>query len=138
MTIELRNSDRLPAPAGFSHAAIAPPGQTVYLAGTIGTDAEGNFADGLAGQTTQALINMVDALIGVGGGVNDLAKIVVYVVGWRESMQRELFAGIGAAAQVNPLPLIPITLVGVQSLFLDAALVEIEGTAVIAPRHTEV
>ena len=48
MTIELRNSDRLPAPAGFSHAAIAPPGQTVYLAGTIGTDAEGNFADGLA------------------------------------------------------------------------------------------
>ena len=88
MTIELRNSDRLPAPAGFSHAAIAPPGQTVYLAGTIGTDAEGNFADGLADQTTRALINMVDALIGVGGAVKDLAKIVVYVVGWRINAAR--------------------------------------------------
>ena len=133
MTIELRNSDRLPAPAGFSHAAIASPGQTIYLAGTIGTDAEGNFANGLAGQTTQALINMVDALTGVGGEVDNLAKMVVYVVGWKDSMQRELFAGLGAAAQVNPLPLIPITLVGVQSLFLDAALIEVEGTAVITP-----
>ena len=76
---------------------------------------------------------MVDALTGVGGEVDNLAKMVVYVVGWKESMQRELFAGIGAAAQVNPLPLIPITLVGVQSLFLDAALIEVEGTAVITP-----
>lgn len=133
MTIELRNSDRLPAPAGFAHAAIAPPGHTIYLAGTIGTDAEGTFAVGLADQTTQALINMVDALVGVGGAVEDLAKVVIYVVGWTESMQAELFAGIGAAAKTNPLPLVPITLVGVQSLFLDAALIEVEGTAVTAP-----
>lgn len=48
-------------------------------------------------------------------------------------MQGDLFSGMGAAAQRNPLPQVPITLVGVGSLFLDAALIEIEGVAVLSP-----
>ena len=62
----------------------------------------------------------------------NLVKTTMYVVGYRESMQDELFAGIINAAAKNSLPLVPITLVGVQSLFLDAALIEIEGVAVLA------
>jgi enamine deaminase RidA (YjgF/YER057c/UK114 family) len=131
MAIELRNSDRLPAPAGFSHASVASPGRVVHLAGQIGTQADGTHPDGLAAQTDQALRNVVDALVGIGGSIGDLAKLTMYVVGWRQSMQGELFAGIGAAAQVNPLPLVPITLVGVQSLFLDESLIEIEAVAVL-------
>jgi enamine deaminase RidA (YjgF/YER057c/UK114 family) len=133
MTIELRNSDTLPAPAGYSHASIAPAGRIVHLAGQIGTDAAGTHPDGLAAQTEQALHNMVDALTGASAAtVDDLAKITMYVVGWRESMAAELFEGIGRAAAVNPLPLVPITLVGVQSLFLDESLIEIEAVAVLA------
>ncbi len=133
VTIELRNSDKLPPPAGFSHASIAPGGRIVHLAGQIGTDANGDHPDGLAAQTGQALLNMVDALTGASDAtVDDLAKITMYVVGWRESMAGELFEGIGKAAAVNPLPLVPITLVGVQSLFLDESLIEIEAVAVIA------
>ena len=133
MTIELRNSDKLPPPAGFSHASIAPAGRIVHLAGQIGTDADGNHPDGLTAQTEQAFLNLVDALTGASDAdVADLVKITAYVVGWRESMQPELFAGIGRAAAVNPLPLVPITLVGVQSLFLDESLIEVEAVAVIA------
>lgn len=132
MTIELRNSDRLPAPAGYSHASVATPGRLVHLAGQIGTDAAGDHPEGLAAQTEQAMNNVVDAIEGVGAAVADLAKLTVYVVGWNESMQADLFTGIGASAQQTAVPLVPITLVGVQSLFLDESLIEIEAVAVIA------
>lgn len=132
MSIELRNSDRLPAPQGFSHASIASPGRVVHLSGQIGTDAEGNHPDGLAAQTDQAMRNIIDALVGVGGSTDDLAKLTMYVVGWTAAMQGELFQGLGAAAQVNPIGLVPITLVGVQSLFLDESLIEIEAVAVFS------
>lgn len=131
MTIELRNSDRLPAPAGFSHASIASAGRVVHFAGQIGTDAEGRHPDGLAAQTEQALDNLVDAIEGVEVSVDDVAKLTMYVVGWRESMQRDLFTGIAASAQRTALQLVPITLVGVQSLFLDESLIEIEAVAVV-------
>jgi enamine deaminase RidA (YjgF/YER057c/UK114 family) len=131
MPIELRNSDRLPAPQGFSHASIASPGRVVHLSGQIGTDADGHHPDGLAAQTDQAMRNIIDALLGVGGAVEDLAKLTMYVVGWTAAMQGELFQGLGAAAKVNPIGLVPITLVGVQSLFLDESLIEIEAVAVL-------
>lgn len=132
MSIEIRNSDRLPAPQGFSHASIASPGRVVHLSGQIGTDANGNHPDGLAAQTDQAMRNIIDALVGVGGSTEDLAKLTIYVVGWTAAMQGELFTGLGAAAQVNPIAQVPITLVGVQSLFLDESLIEIEAVAVLA------
>jgi enamine deaminase RidA (YjgF/YER057c/UK114 family) len=132
MSIELLNSDRLPAPQGFSHASIASPGRIVHLSGQIGTDADGNHSDGLAAQTDQAMRNIVDALIGVGGSTEDLAKLTIYVVGWTAAMQGDLFTGLGAAAQVNPIAQVPITLVGIQSLFLDESLIEIEAVAVLA------
>lgn len=131
MTIELRNADQLPTPQGFSHASIAPPGPIVHLAGQIGTDADGNLADGLAAQTEQALLNLVVALEAAGATRDDLAKTTMYVVGWSEAKQSELFEGIIAAAGTAPLPQVPVTLIGVQSLFLDAALIEIDGVAVL-------
>jgi enamine deaminase RidA (YjgF/YER057c/UK114 family) len=130
MSIELRNSDRLPAPQGFSHASVASPGRVMHLSGQIGTDADGNHPDGLAAQTDQAMRNIIDALVGVGGSVDDLAKLTIYVVGWTAAMQGDLFTGLGAAAQVNPIAQVPITLVGVQSLFLDESHIEIEAVAV--------
>jgi len=133
MTIELRNSDRLTPPVGYSHASIAPAGRIVHLAGQLGMDADGTITEGLAAQTEQALLNFVDALAAAGATPENLVKMNVLVVGWLESMQGELFAGMGAAAQRNPLPQVPITLIGVESLYLDAALIEIEGVAVLSP-----
>lgn len=131
MDIELRNSDRLPPPQGFAHASIAPPGRLIHLAGQIGTDANGNLPEGLTAQTEQALANLVDALAAADAEPAHLVKTTIYVVQWRESMQAELFAGIVAAGNKTPLPQVPVTLIGVHSLFLDDALVEIEGVAVL-------
>ena len=113
------------------HASIAPPGPIVHLAGQIGTDADGNLPDGLAAQTEQALHNVVDALAAAGATPDDLVKLTLLVRGWTESMQSELFAGMVAAASQHPMPSVPVTLIGVQSLFLDAAVIEIEGVAVL-------
>jgi len=129
MTIELRNAASLPAPAGFSHISIGPAGRVVHLSGQIGSENSGALAEGLAAQTSQAMNNLIEALIAADAGPEDLAKITIYIVGWTEAMQPELFAGLGGAS--TRLPLVPITLIGVQSLFLDAALVEIEGVAVL-------
>jgi enamine deaminase RidA (YjgF/YER057c/UK114 family) len=132
MAIELRNSDRLPRPPGYSHASIGGPGRVVHLAGQIGTDSDGNHADGLARQTEQALNNLIDAIEGIGVSTDDLAKLTVYIVGWNESMQTEFFTGLGASGAKHPLPLVPITLVGIQSLFFDESLIEIEGVAIVS------
>ncbi len=129
MTIELRNAPSLPKPAGFSHLSIGPAGRIVHLAGQIGSDNTGALADGLAAQTSQALDNLIAALAGADADTGDLAKITIYIVDWTEAKQPELFAGLAGAS--SRLPLVPITLIGVQSLFLDAALVEIEGVAVL-------
>ena len=50
----------------------------------------------------------------------------------RFTLSAELFEGIIAAAAVKPLPPGPTTMHGVQALFEDAMLVEIEGVAVIS------
>lgn len=131
MTIELRNAPQLSAPQGFSHASIAPAGSIIHFAGQIGSDASGALADGLVAQIDQAMANLVEAMTASGAGPEHLAKLTVYVVGWNESMQADLGAGLVAAGKRTRLPLVPITLVGVQALFLDAALVEIEGVAVV-------
>ena len=133
MEVELRISDRLAPPQGFAHASIAPAGRVVHLAGQIGTDSTGRLQDGLAAQTEQALNNMVDALAAADATPANLVKTTIYVVQWTELMQAELFSGIVAAATETPLPEVPITLIGVHSLFVDAALVEVEGVAVLAP-----
>jgi enamine deaminase RidA (YjgF/YER057c/UK114 family) len=131
MTVELRNVPGQSEPAGFSHISIAPPGRIVHLAGQPGVNPDGTFPEGLAAQTERAALNFVDALEAAGATPDDLVKLTILVVGWNESMTGELFEGVIAAAAVKPLPPVPTTMHGVQALFEDAMLVEIEGVAVL-------
>lgn len=131
MAIELRNDPSLSLPRGFSHASIAPPGSIIHLAGQLGQDAEGNLADGLPAQIDQAMANVVSALAAAGAGPEHLAKLNIFVVGWSEDRQGELAEGLIAAGTRTPLPQVPITLLGVEALFVGAALVEIEAVAVV-------
>ncbi|MEO1064446.1 MAG: Rid family hydrolase [Actinomycetota bacterium] len=133
MTIELRNDPGLSPPRGFSHASIAPPGSIIHLAGQLGQDADGNLAEGLAAQIDRALSNVVSALAAAGAGPEHLAKLMIYIVDWSEDRQGELVEGLIAAGQRTRLPEVPITLLGVQALFVDAAVVEIEAVAVVPP-----
>ncbi len=65
------NGQRLP----FSTAVRA--GDTVYLSGALGIDANGKLADGMAAQARQAMDNLGAGLKAAGLGWDDLVKCTV-------------------------------------------------------------
>jgi enamine deaminase RidA (YjgF/YER057c/UK114 family) len=131
MTIEYLNTPGVPEPQGFTHVSIARGERIIHIAGQVGQDENGDIVPGgLAAQTERALLNLGRALEAAGAGENDLVKVTMYVVGWEPSMFEQLVAGLGAAQAQRPGPEVPVTLIGVQSLFQPDMLVEIEGVAV--------
>lgn len=61
----------------FSNGILA--GNTMYVAGTQGTDSKGNLADGIGPQTTAALQN-ISAILEAGGfSLNDVVAVNVYL-----------------------------------------------------------
>jgi len=54
-------------------------GRFVVIAGQIGWDADGRFADGFPAQTGQALRNILAVLAEAGGGAEHIARLTWYV-----------------------------------------------------------
>ena len=118
-----------PRPKGYANGVLAV-GRTVFVAGQIGWDEQGRFADGLVAQTAQALRNILAVLAEAGGGPPHIARMTWYVTDlpayratahdlgpvWREIMGRNFPA---------------MAVVGVTGLVETAALIEIEATAVL-------
>ena len=135
MPVELSNIPGRSEPQGFVHVGVASGSRTVYVAGQVSQDAEGEtVAKGdLAGQTEQALLNVVGALESVGASYDDMAKLTLYVVDWEPSKLEAIGAGSGAAAgKLGAAPAKPSTLIGVAALFSPDYLIEIDATAVLA------
>lgn len=120
----------LPPPKGYAHGVLAAPGRTVYLAGQVGWDREGRFAEGLPAQVDRALENLVAVLTAAGGAPPHLVSMRIYTrsaAAWREQAK-----AIGAAWRRHLGSWYPaITLVEVAGLYDPPALVEIESVAVI-------
>jgi enamine deaminase RidA (YjgF/YER057c/UK114 family) len=130
--IERVNPPSLARPSGFSHAVVGS-GRVVFLAGQTATGVDGRVvAPGdVVAQFEVALSNLLTALRAAGGGPSDLASITIYLVDlpgyrdraaevgavWRRLVGREYPAAAG---------------IGVSRLWDDAALVEIQGYAVLA------
>ncbi len=134
MNVKRINPEELARPSGFSHAVSAPAGCTVYLAGQIGMDRDGKLAvGGVVPQFEQALGNLLTALAAAGGQPEDLVSLTIYLIDVEEyqahgkeigAVWRRL-AGTGYPAMAG---------VGVTRLWDPAALVEIQGIAVVSPR----
>ena len=75
-------------PGNFSWVAQA--GKTIYLAGQVGIDRDGNTVGkgDAAAQVRQAFLNIDAALKENGGSLDNIVKITTYVVG------RENLAGV--------------------------------------------
>jgi enamine deaminase RidA (YjgF/YER057c/UK114 family) len=133
MNVERINPEELPRPSGFSHAVSAPAGRMVFLAGQIGTDRDGSVAGGVVSQFEQALGNLLTALAAAGGQPADLVSLTIYLVDVEDYQAhgREIGAawrrltGTGYPAMAG---------VGVTRLWDPAALVEIQGIAVLNSR----
>lgn len=118
-----------PRPHGYANG-IAATGQTIFLAGQIGWDSQGHFAEGLADQVRQALANIVTLLAEAGAGPQHVVRLSWYVTDLRA--YRTSLPQLGAAYRsVMGRHFPTMSVVGVAELVEPQALVEIEATAVL-------
>ncbi len=117
-------------PRGYSNGIVAR-GRQVYVAGQIGWDGQGRFdSDSLAGQTRQALSNIV-AVLGMAGARPEHVVRLTWYVTSRDEYHNEL-QGIGLAYREVMGRNYPVmAVVQVVALMEARAKVEIEATAVI-------
>jgi enamine deaminase RidA (YjgF/YER057c/UK114 family) len=131
VSIERVNPPSLPAPSGFAHAVIATGGRLVFLAGQTALDASGSIVGAtVVEQFDQALGNLLAALAEAGGQPADLASLTVYAVDLAE--YRAHGREIGAVwRQLAGRSYPAMAAVGVSRLWDEAALVEVQGIAVV-------
>jgi enamine deaminase RidA (YjgF/YER057c/UK114 family) len=131
VSIERVNPPSLAAPSGFAHAVIAAGSRMVFLAGQTALDADGAIVGGtIVEQFEQALANLLTALAAAGGQPADLASLTVYAVDLAD--YRAHGRDIGAvwrrlAGRDYPA----MAAIGVSRLWDAAALVEVQGYAVV-------
>ena len=119
-----------PRPKGYSNG-MAARGRTIFTAGVVGWDETETFvSDTLAGQFAQALRNVL-AVIGCdGAGPHNIARMTCYVTSIDDYLASA--KEIGAAwREIMGRNFPTMALVEVKGLVENAALVEIETTAVV-------
>ncbi len=120
-----------PRPRGYANGIVAG-GETIFLAGQIGWDAQGQFANGIANQVGQALTNIVTLLAEAGAEPQHLVRLTWFVTDL--NAYRENQSTIGSAyRRVIGKHFPAMSVIGVSQLVEHAALVEIEAIAVLPP-----
>ncbi|MBA5690073.1 RidA family protein [Rugamonas apoptosis] len=119
-----------PRPRGYANG-VAARGTTVYVSGMIGWDSQGQFhTDDFAGQTRQALQNIVAVLAEAGARPEHIVRMTWYVLDKREYVAA--WPDIGRAYRdIIGAHYPAMTAVQVAGLIEDRARVEIEVTAVV-------
>jgi enamine deaminase RidA (YjgF/YER057c/UK114 family) len=131
MSVERVNPPSLAAPTGFSHAVTAAGGRLVFLAGQTALDGDGSIVGTtVAEQFEQALGNVLTALAAAGGAPEHLASLTVYAVDLADyrAQGREIGA-VWRRLVGRDYP--AMAAIGVSRLWDAAALVEIQGFAVV-------
>jgi enamine deaminase RidA (YjgF/YER057c/UK114 family) len=130
MSVERVNPPELGPPPGFSHAVVGR-GTMVFLAGQTAIGDSGQIVgNGIVAQFEQALGRLLIALQACGGTPDQLASLTVYVTDLDDyrAHSREIGAVWRQLAGRN-YP--AMAAVGVTRLWDAAALVELQGFAVI-------
>lgn len=118
------------AAKGYANGVMTADG-TLYVGGQIGWEADQVFrTHDFIGQMEQALRNIMAVVEAAGGGPEHLVRLTWYVVDKREYLARQAEVG-QAYRRVLGRNFPAMTMVVVAGLVEDAALVEIEATAVI-------
>jgi enamine deaminase RidA (YjgF/YER057c/UK114 family) len=118
-----------PAPRGYANGRTGE-GRVVHVAGQIGWDEHGVFAEGLVAQLARALDNVLAVVRAAGGTGEDVATMTVFVtdIAAYRAAQKEL----GAVWRPRLGKHFPaMALVAVSALVEPAAVVEIQATAYV-------
>ncbi len=119
-----------PTPKGYANG-VAASGRQVFVGGMIGWNEREQFeSDDFAGQTRQALENIVAVLAEAGAGPEHVVRLTWYVTDKREYLSEARAVG-RAYRDVMGYHFPAMALVQVVALVEDRAKVEIEATAVI-------
>ena len=130
MSLEYVNPEGLAAPRGFSHATVGS-GRLVFLAGQTALDRSGRVVgDTVVEQFDRALSNLLLALAAAGGGPGDLASLTIYVVDLADYRANSRAIGdVWRRLVGDRYP--AMAAIGVSRLWDEAALVEVQGHAVL-------
>jgi enamine deaminase RidA (YjgF/YER057c/UK114 family) len=124
-------------PRGYSNGIVAE-GRVLFIAGQVGWDPRSEtpkFPATFAAQFEQALANVVAVLKAAGGRPEQLARLTIYVTDKRAYLSS--LKECGAAWRKHVGTHYPaMALVQVAGLVEDAALLEIEATAVLGSSST--
>jgi enamine deaminase RidA (YjgF/YER057c/UK114 family) len=129
MTVELINPDGLSTPESYSHVAVATGSRLVFVAGQVSEDDRGNLigAGDFAEQARQAFANLGRALAAGGVRPDQVAKITIYVVGYRPEYLPDIADGrIAVFGEHRPAD----TLIGVETLAMPGFLIEVDAFAI--------
>jgi enamine deaminase RidA (YjgF/YER057c/UK114 family) len=118
-----------PRPKGYANAMMGS-GTSIHVAGQIGWDAEGRFAQGMVAQIEQALRNILAILAEAKAGPEHIASLTWYVTDMPayRACGREL-GPIWRAVMGRNFPAMAV--LGVSSLVEPDACVEIEAVAIL-------
>ena len=113
---------------GFNHGHEVTGGRTLYLAGQVSLDGEGQLvhADDMAGQITQSIDNIEAVLTEAGMTLADIVRLNVYTTDVDQMLEH-----YGLLSRVNEAGArYTSTLLGVARLAFPELMVELEATAV--------
>jgi enamine deaminase RidA (YjgF/YER057c/UK114 family) len=128
------NPPTLMKPAGFSHAYEASGGKTLYIAGQVAKDKDGQVIGkgDIVAQFRQVCENIKSLLLARNGKMNDVVKLTLYVLDVND--YKAHIKEIGAVYREYFGKHFPaMTLVGARDLYDagEGCLIEIEGIAVL-------
>lgn len=121
------------APAlGYANGMLMPDG-TLHIGGQIGWNAQKDFeTHDFIGQLEQCLQNIAQIVEAAGGEVTDIGRLTWFVKDKAEYLAKQREVG-QAYRRVMGKHFPAMSLLVVKDLVEDAALIEIEATAYIAP-----
>lgn len=126
--IERMNPPGISTPSGYSHVVSVRGGRTIYIAGQVAFDAQGQLVGkgDLAAQTRQVFANLETALKAAGASFANVVKTNYYL---RDASQVAVVREIRSKYFTSELP--ASTLVEVPRLAQPDFLIEIEVVAVV-------
>jgi enamine deaminase RidA (YjgF/YER057c/UK114 family) len=119
------------ASPAYTHVVEVSGGRTIFVSGQVALDEKGALVGrgDLRAQTRQAFENLKRALGAAGARFEDVVKMTYYVVGYRPEQLAAIREGRSEYLSKTHPP--ASTLVGVDALFQEGVLIEVEATAVV-------
>jgi enamine deaminase RidA (YjgF/YER057c/UK114 family) len=135
MPVQLFSPEGMFQPVPYAHVSVATGSRHVSVSGQIARDADGNaVATGdLAGQVAQVLRNTAVGLAGAGATMADVTRLRFFVTDWSPEKIGDFMNGVASVAEELglPQPMPPASLIGVDFLFEEDVLVELEADAIL-------